>query len=380
MAHLPDDPSPEPDEFDRSLQRLTSGATSSAAFKEPSAAERARKPVTSTGRTSWRNARRAARLRKPVVEPGKARAGSGRARTKGRMSTWRGRRARSLLVAVTVLVVLAGAGYALNAFGLRVRPRNQGAVGSRLSTGGLAYTVADPFHGTPAEQYAAGQAGIVLPTALAVGTYSAAQVRAAYTTTKKLLVAANLNPQTLSGGRPRAFAALLTPQLRAYFTDNLNRQGVNKKGYGRSTRSWVASFAPRTTALVGSVIKVHGFMGATTAVDSGRKVLRITFDYLFVYPVERPGQPSTRMRVVERQQGDVDFARWSGNGGPLQPWYLAGPDSGPAGARCDVHDGFIHPEFPGGPPDKVRPSGPPIDPYSQSDSPSRAVCEATTGT
>lgn len=86
------------------------------------------------------------------------------------------------------------------------------------------------------------------------------------------------------------------------------------------------------------------------------------------------------MRIVQRQQGDVDFARWSGNGGPLQPWYLPGPDSGPAEARCDVQDGFIHPEFPGGPPDKVRPSGPPIDPYSQSDSPSRAACAATTGT
>lgn len=379
MVHLPGDPSPEPDEFDRSLQRLTSGATDRAAFKEPSAAERARKPVTRTGRTSWRNARKAARLRTPVVEPGKARPGSGRLRTKGRMSAWQGRRARSLLVAVTVLVVLAAAGYALNAFGLRVPPPKQGAVGSRLSTGSQPYTAADPFHGTPAEQYAAGQAGIVLPTALAVGTYSAAQVRAAYTTTKKLLVAANLNPQTLSGGRPRALAALLAPQLRAYFLGNLNRRGVDKNGYDLSTRTWVASFAPGTTALVGSVIKVHGFMGATTAVDSERKVLRITFDYLFVYPVERPGQPSTRMRVVQRQQGDVDFAQWSGNG-PLQPWYLPGPDSGPAGARCDVNDGFIHPEFPGGLPDKVPPSGPPVDPYSQSQSPSRAACAATTGT
>jgi hypothetical protein len=132
--------------------------------------------------------------------------------------------------------------------------------------------------------------------------------------------------------------------------------------------------------LVGSVIKVHGSMEATTAVDSGRNVLRIKFDYLFVYPVQRPGLPSTRMRVVVRQQGDADFTQWNDPGGPLQAWFLPGADSGPAGARCDVHDGFIHPEFPGSPTDRVRPSGAPIDPYSQIYRPSPAVCEAITRT
>jgi hypothetical protein len=173
---------------------------------------------------------------------------------------------------------------------------------------------------------------------------------------------------------------LLAPQLRSYFISGLSKLGVDKHGYGRSTRSWVASFAPGTTEFVGGIIKVNGAMAATTAVDSGHHVLRIELNYLFVYPVQRPRQPSTRMRIVMRQQGDVDFAQWNDPGGPLQAWWLPGSSSGPAGARCDVHDGFIHPEFPGGSPDRVHPSGIPVDPYSQSYSPSSTNCVAVTRT
>jgi hypothetical protein len=86
------------------------------------------------------------------------------------------------------------------------------------------------------------------------------------------------------------------------------------------------------------------------------------------------------MRVVVRQQGNADFAQWNDPGGPLQAWFLPGADSGPAGARCDLHDGFIHPEFPDGPRDRVQPSGVPVDPYSQTYVPSRAACQAITGT
>jgi hypothetical protein len=52
-----------------------------------------------------------------------------------------------------------------------------------------------------------------------------------------------------------------------------------------------------------------------------------------------------------------------------------------AGARCDVNVGFVHPEFPSGPPDKVKPTGTPINPYDQNPPPNRSIsCQATTGT
>src|SRR5215469_4274589 len=382
MPNLPDVP-PDPDEMDRHLREITSGQAGEATFREPSAAERTRRPVraVSTGRMSWRKARKAAKLRKPVQEPGRTRAKVRQARPHTATRGKRRRRARVLLTLSVVLAMLAGVGYGLSRFGLLPPSRNQGPVSNGLAPGlGPAFTAADPFAGTPAEHFPSGASGIVPPAARPVGNISAAQVSAAYATTKKLLVAANLNPQTLSGGVPDSFARLLAPQLRSYFISGLGKLGIDNHGYGRSTRGWVASFAPGTTELVGGIIKVSGAMAPTTAVDSGHHVLRIEFNYLFVYPVQRPRQPSTRMRIVMRQQGNVDFAQWNDPGGPLQAWWLPGSSSGPAGARCDVHDGFIHPEFSGGPPDHVLPSGIPIDPYSQSYSPSRADCVAVTRT
>jgi hypothetical protein len=52
---------------------------------------------------------------------------------------------------------------------------------------------ADPFAGTPAENWANGESGIVIPAAKPVGSFTAAQVMKAYQTTRQLLIAANLD-------------------------------------------------------------------------------------------------------------------------------------------------------------------------------------------
>jgi hypothetical protein len=372
---------PAPDEFDRRLWHIASGSAKDAAFNEPSAAERARRPVqpARAGGMSWRNARKAARLRKPVPEPSNV---TPRRRKKARTAVRArptGRRTRSLLTVVAVLAVLTGTGYALSKMGLAPSSLDRGAIGTNQSVRSPAFTISDPFAGSPAERFAAGPAGIVSPAPRAVGEFSAAQVDAAYATTKTLLIAADLDPQTLSGGRPDSFAQLLAPQERSEFLNGLAKVGVDERGYTVSTRTWIASFAPGTTALVGRVIKVHGTMAATTAVDGGRRVLRVAFDYLFVYPVQRPWQPSTRMRIVVRHRGAVDFAKWNDHGGSLQPW-LQDTESAYAGVLCDIHDGFIHPAFPGGAADRVQTSGAPEDPYDQSQLVSPAVCTAATRT
>lgn len=145
---------------------------------------------------------------------------------------------------------------------------------------------------------------------------------------------------TTPGGK--IVARLLAPQLRTYCLRRLSRRGLDKHGYMKSTRGWVTSFAAGTE-LVGRVIKVSGAMRAIPAVDNGRRVLRIHFNFLFVYPVQRPDQPVTRMRIVVRTEGNADFAQWDDPAGPLQVWWFPGPGSGAAGSRCDVHDGFVHP-------------------------------------
>lgn len=280
--------------------------------------------------------------------------------------------AAAIVATAAVLPRLGGSG--LGPAPSATAPVTHGAV-PRLSP---ASPDAQPFAGTPAVAYANGAAGIVLPPAHRVGRFSAAQVAAAYRITKRLLVAANLDPQTLRGGSPDAFAKLLTHRQRAGFVHGLDKPGADKHGYTRSTRTWVASFAPGTTQLVGDVIKVRGIMSARTATVSGTRMLRIAPVYLFVYPVQQPGRPSTLVRVVVRTASTVDYYRWDGPGGPLEPWWTNHLDA--SGSRCDVHDGFIHPFFSGSPPEKVHARGPAVHPYQLTRPRSATSCHRTTGT
>ena len=111
---------------------------------------------------------------------------------------------------------------------------------------------------------------------------------------------------------------------------------------------------------------------------SGTPVLRITVDYIFVYVVEPPGDPADWMRVVQQQTGTVDFARFDERGGSFEPWYSVSGTT--AGVRCATRDGYIHPEYPSGPPDTVRASGKPVNPYSLATPSAGSACQNTTGT
>jgi hypothetical protein len=291
--------------------------------------------------------------------------------------------------ALVVIALLAGGAYELPRLGLRRSPApadnkpvtNGATPGAKGATGGslaATPTLAAPFLGTPAQSYANGAAGIMIPPAAPVATFTAAQVEAAYQTTKAMLVAANLNGPTLAGGAPDAFAGLLMREQRAQFVAGLDHIGRNSAGVQNSTRAWITSFAPGTTQLDGNVIKVHGTLQAATGDDDGFRVLRIEANYLFVYAVMQPGVPSSLMRIVVHDLGSVDFATFDDPGGTLEPvWQMA---SSTAGGRCDVADGFVHPEFPAGPPDKVKPKGAPVNPYDQNAPAGNVQCQATTGT
>jgi len=132
---------------------------------------------------------------------------------------------------------------------------------------------------------------------------------------------------------------------------------------------------------VTTVIKVHGTMSARAASESGTPVLRVRFDYLFVFAVEPPGDPAGWMRIVQQQYGSVDFASWDEPGGPLEPWvYDTGV--GTAGVQCSVRDGYIHPDYPRDRSSGLPASGAPQDPYSTA-TPSAGPaesCQTITGT
>ncbi len=236
------------------------------------------------------------------------------------------------------------------------------------------------FLGSPAQAFATGAAGILPPAPHPAGPFSARQVGRAYGSVKRLLSAAHLDPGTLLGGPPAAFTRLLTPAERRYFTAHLARQGLTPQGWPLSTRAWVTSFAPGSTQLSTGVVKVHGSMQAAAVTAAGHvPILQVKADYLFVYAVQRPGHPATRMRIVVRDVVWVDFGHWGRVAGPLEPWWSP-RGGGTAGAQCGFGDGYIHPAFPGTRAGQARPSGPPVNPYDQSVPPRSQGCQATTGT
>lgn len=293
-----------------------------------------------------------------------------------------------LLTAVIVIVVVAvcGAiGWSKLRHGDTIKPQAApvSSVNRLLTPSDETGPPPDPFAGSPANTWASGAAGIVAPTASAHGQFTAAQVSAAYATTRELLIAGNLNWPTLRGGTPTAFADLLATQQRTYFLAGLGKLGVDKQGFPLSTRDWVTSFAPGSTTFVTDTVKVRGSMSASEAKESpsGTTVLRITVNYLFTYAIEPPGKPTEWMRAVGHEQGYFDFAQWQGDtANALEPWYQAG--TAVAGTQCGTTDGYDHPSFQNATPTKVQPTGAPVNPYSfATRAPSdQYICRSTTGT
>lgn len=339
------------DEIDRKLRELTEGLMGEAQLKEPSADERAK---------------RAAQDRK------RAKRGERKQRRQGR-----GVRLKLGTVALVVLAAVGGLTW-LRFSGSPARgPSGQPQLGASLPGGA---PPADPFATTPAEKWANGELGIVVPAAKPVGNFTAAQVTRAYQTTRRLLIAAHLDRQTLLGGVPTAFANLLTKQQRSDFLGGLNKKGVDKGGEAVSTRKWVTSFFPGSAEFIGNVIKVHGVMSAHTAHEAGGTVLAIQVNYLFDYAVEPPGDQGDWMRVLAHNFGSFDFAQWDDPGGPLEPWDQT--VNGSAGGQCGVADGYIHPDYPSERTNGPTSSGPAINPYSSATSVpgGGAACGRTTGT
>lgn len=384
-------PPPAEDEFDRALRELTENPAGSARFHEPSAAERARA------------AAKRAELVQRRTEQASQHAKLTRAAKKQFRRRWAGE-----AVAWTAAIALVAGGLAVGwrHFGglTKGSPNDTGLVSNgsvpssaspgalvpsgALTSGALSSGIpadggppANPFATTEAAHWANGAAGIVLPVPEPVGSFTAAQVEAAYGTTRNLLIAQNLDRTTLLGGAPTAFANLLDPKQRAQFMAGLNKIGVAKDGAPLSSRAWVASFAPGTTVLIGSVIKVHGTMSAREVTAQGSKVLDIHVNYRFAYAVEPPSAPQDWMRVVGQLDGYIQFTNWDSDNGSLLPWVTSAFPS-EAGGRCAMADGYIHPDYPDGPPDKVKPGGKPIDPYSMTvPQPAKnSTCTATTGT
>ncbi|GGS99966.1 hypothetical protein GCM10010156_67560 [Planobispora rosea] len=234
-----------------------------------------------------------------------------------------------------------------------------------------------PFEGSPAIDYPDGIKGLAMPPAKAVGGLSAKDVATALKRTGDLLKASNLDRRILFKAGHKPFSKLLHPQIREWFLKNLDRRKPGKDGF--NTRYWLTSFAPRTAEPVTDVIKVRGRTKVSSFKSRGRTGARIEVNYLFVYAVQRPGQPYTAMRVVAHNRGRIEVYRENGE---LVLWIRDWNNGGTAGARCDVDDGFIHPAYEDSPEDReaAEATGAPVDPYDLEDDPEEEGCRLTTGT
>ncbi|MEV4381158.1 hypothetical protein [Streptosporangium sp. NPDC049644] len=222
-----------------------------------------------------------------------------------------------------------------------------------------------PFDGSPAQKYADGIKGLVMPEPRAIGGLSRKEVAAAIRHAKELLAASHLDRKVLLGGRPNKLIRLLDPEQRAPFVKGLKHPG-RKNAY--ESRAWVVGLAPKSAELVSETFKVHGRTRLSTFKENGLRGVQVKVNYLFVYAIRRPGRPDTLTRLVVHNIGELDVWRQDGR---LRFWVKNWNGGGAAPARCDVDDAYIHPFYPDSSPDrKLKADGPPVDPYSLEDEPS----------
>ncbi|MEU4728026.1 hypothetical protein [Streptomyces sp. NPDC023588] len=291
---------------------------------------------------------------------------------------WQERRGRKRLKAALAVVVIAGLAL------IAVRPelvidRLAGKSGARQEAGNAAPlpaesvrptapppaldpdepTLAEPFRGSPALQWADGAAGIELPQATAVGGMSQERVADALAKTREFLIASNLDPATLRGERPATALAILDP--RQPEVPQRLEQSLTGPTRENTPANLFTRFDPAEVKPVGDVVKVRGSM-RTEAGEPGE--LLVVADYTFVHPMTKGGT-SVQRTIVRRQVtlSLLDPARWQATRGKLQ---LREYVSEWSNVECGAADGFLHPVFPLDAPTGPAPTGPALDPYDRS--------------
>ncbi|MET9297105.1 hypothetical protein [Streptomyces sp. NPDC003077] len=288
------------------------------------------------------------------------------------------RRRRRTAMGAAALLVAAGAVWVVNPGDIRARlsGNNDTVAAAPLppetaaptaapgqEAGNATPTLERPFAGSPAERYADGPAGIVLPPAKATGWMDKEQVARALRQAKQWLVSANLDPTTLSGGQPKAALELTDPQQPG--TLELMRKALRSPGAEHDPLSFFSRFDPTEVRPAGDIVKTRGRM--TYEADDKDGTLVIHADYTFVYPVVKARVGAHEVtRTIVRRQLDLEFtdpARYQNTPGKLG---LGQYQHEASNSSCARDDGFLHPMFATDAPDGPEPSGEAVDPYDRS--------------
>jgi hypothetical protein len=333
-----------------------------AAFTEPSARERARKPGPLKRARVRRAERRAEKRRRRAMV---AQWRDPKHRTKGLTKTM-----GSVLTGALIVAVIAALLW--NERGDAPWRRTAPTTGAGVPEAGVPIISADdPFEGSPAATYAVGDAGIEFPRAKAMNGLSADDMALAFVHVKRMVVAANLDPDTVFNRRPDALAELMPPEQRRDL-----RSSLKSRAPDRDSAFYFTSFAPKTAEQVGSVIKVHGTTKVRKTRQDGMRGVTVELDHIFVYPVRRPGKPDTLMRVVVRRTSEVFVYREPSG----VKFWLSASATQAAPVRCDSEDGFLRPVYADEVTGESQPTGAPVDPYDLSRGQGADGCEAVTRT
>jgi hypothetical protein len=187
-------------------------------------------------------------------------------------------RAPVVLVGTAALVALAftvPAGWAM------LRDPAPAADPARQQADGVSGTIGennpftDPFTGTAAASYPKGAAGTSLPAAKTVPGFSAADVDNALNQVRRAMIAGRLDSVMLVDHKPDKFLALIAPNQRAairkWFTDLTH---VN-------LATWID---PAVRLDPDEQPRVSGKVTFASTVRDGRRELRVTTNFVWVYP------------------------------------------------------------------------------------------------
>ncbi|WUS99764.1 hypothetical protein OHA46_25155 [Streptomyces sp. NBC_00708] len=256
-----------------------------------------------------------------------------------------------LLVVVALFVVALDPGRVTGWLGF------DGGGGSAAASGQP--TLDDPFKGSPAEHWAAGTAGITMPSARATGWMSEKQVADALDSSLAFLSDSGLDPAVLRGERPVKAIAALNPKqadVREYLANAFDTPDRENDPLTLFSR-----FDPSYARLAGDVIKTRG---GITYREGERGAVEVTADVTFVYAVVRASGDSDEVaRTIARREIVMS---WDDPGKVLiEPgtFSLKAYRVDSANGGCSNTTGYFRPEFAKerGPSD----DGTKVDPYER---------------
>ncbi|MEW2128385.1 hypothetical protein AB0891_32230 [Streptomyces sp. NPDC007259] len=256
-----------------------------------------------------------------------------------------------LVLVVALFVVALDPGRVTGWFGFG------GGGGSAAASGQP--TLDDPFKGSPAEHWAAGTAGITMPSARATGWMSEKQVADALDSSLAFLSDSGLDPAVLRGERPVKAIAALNPKqadVREYLANAFDTPDRENDPLTLFSR-----FDPSYARLAGDVIKTRG---GITYREGERGAVEVTADVTFVYPLVRASGDSDEVaRTIARREivmswDDPDKVLTEPGTFSLKAYRVDSANGG-----CSNTTGYFRPEFAKerGPSD----DGTKVDPYER---------------